>query len=111
MTHWVTAAFAVLFVIDALIGVTYGVALRGLGISLPVSVAPALLRLLAWAPLFSKRRHFESWLSIVGLALYLGLLYWYGDGGQGKKLWGKIKSQVLTAVNAASLQRQVKESC
>jgi hypothetical protein len=41
---------------------------------------------------------------------YFLILLFYPDDDFWKKLWGKLKSAALTAVNAARFQQQVKEA-
>lgn len=53
--------------------------------------------------------HGSVWLDAAGTLLYL-ILCFLGGSGLGKRLWGKLKSAALTAVNQASFQQQQREA-
>lgn len=56
-------------------------------------------------------RHNEHAHHVLDSLSNIVLLFWWLDGnGWWKKLWGKIRSAALTAVNAASFNRQTKEA-
>lgn len=49
------------------------------------------------------------WVSISGDAIYWVAILFGGDDGRGKRLWGKLRSAALTAINQASFHRQASE--
>ncbi len=49
-------------------------------------------------------------LSMIANLLFMGFLLFGGPDGMGKKLWGKLRSSALTAVNAASFRNQTRQA-
>jgi hypothetical protein len=53
--------------------------------------------------------HENIWIWLIAAWLFLWLIF-FDIERRWKRLWGKLKSQALTAVNAARFEQQVKES-
>jgi|ERR1043166_312403 hypothetical protein len=94
---------------DALLLMIDAVVIRLRGRSWPLCLTPGVLFFLADTPLLSGRPH-SAPIRLLAVASYLWLTYSDPDDDRWKKLWGKIQSAGLTAVNAARFQQQVKEA-
>lgn len=68
-----------------------------------------MLRFTGAIPILYGAEHQNGWLAFIANALFLWLAF-FGGNGLGKKLWGKLRSAALTAVNQASFQNQTKEA-
>ncbi len=106
MTHF--ELFVVWFAIDVLVCMAFTAVL-----CLPPAfswhwVALIWLLILSGDISILRTGHCSKLLNGSGTLLFL-LLCFLG-GGRGKRLWGKIKSAALTAVNQASFRNQQKEA-
>jgi hypothetical protein len=97
------------FSADAAVLVIYVYVLRMGRRPWPLCFLPGVLFFLADTPILSGRSP-SFGVRLLALTASLALLWLWPDDDQWKKLWGKLKSQALTAVNAARFNQQVKEA-
>lgn len=95
--------------IDALLSMFLAIGLRAAPRHTPWVWIASIFGVRALGDLVHFTRHASYWpFDVASMVLYFFLFY--GGPGLGKRLWGKLKSAALTAVNQASFKQQQREA-